>query len=136
MNPKDVKFINQGKDLDALTFDVAGFAINPADGTNAFFGADFRNVLLTVVGTGTVFVLGSEQRLPPDFSVGSTIQNTWAPIVTADYSVQNTYYDGTTGVIVAGETKIVELNTNMVTWFAIFRSVDTVDVLATVTNNA
>lgn len=129
---KDVKYINDGQ---PLNFDpISGFAINP-DGTNALFSGDFRNIILGVSGTGTITVYGSNQQTPPDFSGSSTIDNVFATIVTADYSVQNTYYDGATGVVVSSSTKIVELNTNLITWFALSRDVDTVDVKATLTNN-
>lgn len=133
MVPRDIKFINGGR---ALEFDAGtDLAINPEDET-AIFGGDFRNLLMTVVGTGTVIVYGSTQKDPPDFSAPSSILNSYAPIVLADYSLSNTYYDGAAGVVAAGDTKIVELNTNLLTWFAIHRSVDTVDVLITETDNA
>ncbi len=129
---KDVKYINDGK---PLAFDsVSGFAINP-DGTTALFSGDFRNILLAVDGTGTVIVYGSNQETPPNFTASVTINNFFVPIVTADYSVQNTYYDGTAGVVVSSSAKLVELNTNLITWFAVHRSVNTVNVKATLTNN-
>ncbi len=133
MVPRDIKFINGGEPLE---FDAGtGFAINPDNGT-AMFGGDFRNLLLAAVGTGVVIVYGSTQKDPPDFTAPSSIQNAYAPIVLADYSLSNTYYDGATGVTAAGNTKIVELNTNLLTWVAIHRSVDTVEVLLTETDNA
>lgn len=120
----------------ALTFDAGtGFAVNPDGKTAIAFAADFRNQVLTVVGTGTVIVYGSTQKDPPDFTVASTITNSYAPIVLADYSIQNTYYNGAAGVTVAGATKIVELNTNVLTWVAIHRSAGTVDVKLTETDN-
>lgn len=127
---KDVKFINQGE---ALNFNIGGFAIDPQN-NNAFFAADHINVVLAVVGTGNVVVYGSTQRTPPDFSAASTIDNSYVPIVLSDYAVPNTYYPGATGVTVAVETKVVELNTNLLTWVAISRSVNTVDVKMTETN--
>lgn len=128
---KDVKFINEGN---ALSFNVGNFAVHPVGG-NAFFGADFRNILLTAVGTGTVTVLGSAQKTPPDFSSASTITNSYAPIMLADYSTPNTYYAGSAGVSVSNSTAIVELNTNLLTWIAIVRSANTVNVILTETNN-
>lgn len=130
---RDLKFIAGGN---PLTFDAGtGFAINPEDETAIAFSGDYRNQVLGVVGTGTVIVYGSSQRLPPNFNLPSTIGNLYTPIVLADYSVANTYYAGASGVSVAASTKIVELNTNLLTWIAIHRSADTVDVILTETDN-
>lgn len=133
MVPRDIKFLNNSE---ALAFDaVSGFAEND-QGQTAWFGGDFRNLLITLVGTGTIIVYGSAQQNPPDFTAPSSITNSYTPIVLADYSLANTYYAGATGVTVAGATKIVELNTNLLTWFAIHRSANTVEALATETDNA
>lgn len=118
----------------SLTFDVGGYAIHPDTLENAFAVPE-RNVVLTVVGTGNVVVYGSAQELPPDFSVASTITNSYVPIMLADYTTPSTYYAGGAGVTVAGTTAIVELNTNMITWIGIERSANTVEVLVTVTDN-
>jgi len=135
MKDKDVVFIDNGG---ALTFNAGnGFAINPIAGAatqNAFAASDFRDILITAVGTGTVIVYGSTQKTPPDFSAASSITNSYVAITLADYSIANTYYNGASGVAVTGSTKIVELNTNLLTWVAFHRSVDTVDVLLTITN--
>lgn len=129
MNPRIVKFIN-------LEFDGSGYAINPFTGTNAFTAADFIDAVLTVVGTGTVIVSGSAQELPPDFSAVPTITNSHTPIALADYSLATSQIlAGSAGVTVAGVTKLVELNTNLLTWIGINRSINTVDVLLTETNN-
>lgn len=128
---KDVKFINEGN---ALSFNVGGFAVHPVGG-NAWFGADFRNILITAVGTGNIIVYGSAQKTPPDFTTASTITNSYVPIILADYTTPNTYYAGGTGVTVTASSAIVELNTNLLTWIGIFRSVNTVDVILTETNN-
>jgi hypothetical protein len=128
---KDIKFINNSK---PLVFNVGGFAIDPQS-ENAWFGGDFRDLVLTVVGTGTVKVYGSAQQLPPDFTLPSTISNSYTPIALADYSLAtNTILAGSAGVTVAGATKLVECNTNLLTWIAIERSADTVQVLLTETN--
>lgn len=133
MSTRDLKFINGGKPLD---FDpVSGFALNGEGETAIAFGGDYRNQVLTVVGIGTVIVYGSVQKDPPDFTLPSTIGNSYAPIVLADYSIQNTYYNGASGVVVAGATKIVELNTNLLSWVAIHRSANTVNVKLTETDN-
>ncbi len=118
-----------------LEFDVNGFAINPFTGENVFNAKDFRDLMAALVGTGVVHFHGTIQETPPDFNAASVIGNIHAEIVTADYSIQNTYYDGVTGVTVTASTKIVELNTNLLTWFGIERSVDTVDVILTVSDN-
>lgn len=137
MFERNLQYIN-GQGGAPLEFD-AGFAVNPsANGNipgNAFAAKDFRNILITLVGTGTVKFHGSIQNLPPDFTAGSSIFNSHAPIMAADYSLPNTYWAGATGVIVSNETKIVELNTNVLAWFGIERSDDTVDVIVTVTDN-
>lgn len=137
MSQRDLKFIpGTGEEL---TFDISGFAINP-DTNNASnnaicFAGGFRNQVLTVVGSGTVIVYGSTQKTPPDFTAPSTIDNSYAPLVLADYSIQNTYYNGATGVAVVAATKIVEVNTNVIVWMAIHRSAGTVDVKLTESDN-
>ena len=130
---KDIKHIPSSGA--ALTFDAGtGFAINPQNETAIAFSGDFRDLLLTVVGTGTVIVYGSTQLNPPDFTAASTITNSYVPITLADYSIADTKYDGATGAVVASATMICELDTNLLTWIAIHRSADTVDVLLTETN--
>lgn len=132
---KDVKFIpSTGA---ALTFDVAtGFAINPNNETAIAFSADFRDIVLTVGGTGTVIVYGSAQKSPPDFTIGPSITNSYVPIALVDYSLvgSGAYYPGATGAVVAGTAMIVECDTNLLTWIGIHRSAPTVDVLLTITN--
>lgn len=122
-----------------LTFDpVTGFAINPnkpGGNENAFAAKDFRNILVAIIGTGNVKFHGSFQKDPPDFTAASTITNEHDTIVSADYAIQNTFYNGAVGVTVAGATKQVELNTNLLTWFTIQRSINTVGVIVTVTDN-
>ncbi len=130
---RDLKFINGGS---KLTFDAGtGFAINPQSESAIAFAGDFRNQVLIVAGTGTVVVYGSCQKTPPDFTSASTIDNAYVAIVLADYSTQNTYYNGTAGVAVSASTKMVELNTNVLTWIAIHRSANTVDVKLTEADN-
>ncbi len=132
---REVKFIPGTGE--ALTFNaISGFAINPfTNDTSICFSGDFRNQVLTVVGTGTVIVYGSTQKDPPDFTAPSTITNSYAPVMLADYAAVGTYYVGASGVPVAGATKIVEVNTNVLTWVAIHRSANTVDVKLTQTDN-
>ncbi len=118
-----------------LQFDADGFAINPTTGENVFNAKDFRDLLVSLVGTGTLTFFGTIQNNPPDFNAPSTILNSWANIMSADYTTPGLYYAGGAGVAVSGGTKIVELNTNLLTWIGIKRSVDTVDALITVTDN-
>ena len=133
MNNRDVKFIKGG---DALEFDAdSGFAINPDGQTAIAFAGDYRNQVLTVVGTGTVIVYGSCQKTPPDFSQAVTIDNSYVAVMLADYTTPNTYYAGGAGVSVTAEAKMVEINTNLLTWIGINRSADTVDVKFTETDN-
>lgn len=123
MSQKDLKYINQNE----IVF-TGGFS-------QPFFVGDQMTVLVTVVGTGNIVVHGSAQEAPPDFTALSTITNSHAEIVLADYSVFNTYYNGGAGVTVAASTALVELNTNLLTWISFERAVGTPDVLLTITNN-
>lgn len=139
MFERNLQYVNGQVGL-PFEFGVDGFAINPnAEGStpgNAFSAKDFRNILLTLQGTGNVIVYGSIQNNPPDFSIASTITNSYVALMLADYSIANTVYNGATGATVAaGATRTVEVNTNVITWFAIHRSADTVDVISTVTDN-
>lgn len=133
MNNRDIKFIKGG---DPLAFDLSsGFAINPEEESAIAFAGDYRNAVLAVVGTGTVIVYGSSQKAPPDFTSPSTINNSYAPVMLADYTTPATYYAGGAGVAVSSATKLVEINTNLLTWIAIHRSAETVDVKLTLTDN-
>lgn len=118
----------------ALTFDnVTGFAVNP-DGENSIcFTGDHRNQVIGITGIGTVKVYGSIQKDPVDFTQPSTIGNQYAQIVLADYSLTTNQY--VTSLIVAGATKLAELNTNLLTWIGIHRSAETVEVKLTETTN-
>lgn len=97
---------------------------------------DFRDIVLTIVGTGTAGVLGSADYDPTkaiDFTVASTIGNSYANIVIADLGVANAY---ATTLIAAGSTKIGEVNTNLLTWICITRSANTLDGFVTVCDNS
>jgi hypothetical protein len=138
MAEKMVNYVDGGRQL---IFDKNGYAVNVASGfppfpagNNAWYAANWRDILITLVGTGNVKVLGSIQELPPDFSAPSTITNSYAEITLADYAIPATFYAGNAGVTVAGATALVEVDTNLLTWIAIVRDVDTVDVLLTITN--
>lgn len=119
---------------EALTFDAGtGFAINPDNQNSICFAGNHRNQVIGIVGTGTVTVYGSMQKEPVDFTAPSTIDNLYAVIVLADYSLSSSNY--VTSLAVAGTTKIAELNTNLLTWIAIHRSANTVDVKLIETTN-
>lgn len=97
---------------------------------------DFRDVVLTIVGTGTATVLGSAQKnaadTPPDFTASSTISNSFITTVIADIGVASTY---ATSLVAAGNTKMGEVNTNLLTFICVTRSVDTLDGFITVCDN-
>ena len=56
---KDIIYINNGLPLE---WDEDGFAIPPAGG-DAFFAGDWINVLLSVVGTGSVIYMALLKRI-------------------------------------------------------------------------
>lgn len=97
---------------------------------------DFRNVVITLVGTGAIQVLGSAEKnptdTPPDFTAPSTIDNAFEAIVMADLTAPNTY---ATTISVTSATKLAEVNTNLLTFISLSRSVDTVDAYVTVCDN-
>ena len=117
-----------------LTF-VGGFAINPNTNGNSF-SANNRNVVITVVGTGTVVVHMSQQAANKeiDFSAASTADNSHSIPVLADLGAlaPNKYV---LSAVVAGETKQFELNVNICTQIGIEQTVGTPDVLLTITDN-
>jgi len=98
------------------------------------FAGDFRNIGITIVGTGTLSVLGSKSRQqdPIDFTAASTLANSYATIVLADETVANTY---ATSLTVSGSTKIAEVNTNELGWICLSRSGSGVDAFVTMTDN-
>lgn len=120
-NPRDVKKI-------AITW--------TSNKSQAIKTDDFRNIEITAVGTGTIQVLASKDKnpadTPPDFTSPSTISNSYAAVVIADETVANTY---STSLTVSSSTKIGEVNTNLVTFICLTRSVDTVDAFVTITDN-
>lgn len=129
---RDLKFIPG--DGSKLKFNsVSGFAVNPENETAIAFTGGHRNQVVMVSGTGTVIIYGSAQKSPPDFTSAATIDNSYAIMVVADYSLAASQY--ITSIVVASETKIVEINTNLLSWVAIHRSAATVDVKFTETDN-
>ena len=100
--------------------------------------SDFRDVVLTIVGTGTATVLGStlvpktSSATPVDFTASSTITNPYATMVIADLTTPSTY---ATSLAVTGATKMGEVNTNLLTYICVTRSVNTLDAFITVCDN-
>lgn len=100
--------------------------------------SDFRDVVLTIVGTGTATVLGSalvpktSTATPVDFTASSTITNPYATMVIADLTTPSTY---ATSLAVTGATKMGEVNTNLLTYICVTRSVNTLDAFITVCDN-
>lgn len=97
---------------------------------------DFRDIVLTIVGTGVAGVLGSCDYDPAgviDFTSPSTINNSYAGIIIADLGIANTY---SLTLTAAGNTKIGEVNTNLLTWICITRTANTLDGFVTVCDNS
>ncbi len=96
--------------------------------------SDFRDITLTIVGTGTAGVLGSAGAVNDviDFTSSSVIGNAFANVVIADLTAANTY---ATTLAVTGATKLGEVNTNALTWICITRSADTLDGYVLLGNN-
>ena len=105
--------------------------------SDPIFVGDYRDIVLTIVGTGTASVLGTTELLasqePVDFTAASTIDNSYVPVVIADLGVANTY---ATSLIAAGNTKMGEVNTNLLTWICVTRSVGTLDAFITSSDNS
>jgi len=97
--------------------------------------ADYRNVGITIVGTGNVSVLASKEKsdTPTDFTAASTIGNSHATVVLFDETVVANPF--VTVLTVAGSTKLAELDTNLVTWICLQRSADTVDAFVSYSDN-
>ena len=62
----------------------------------------------------------------------SNSSNSFAPIVIADETVANSYV---TSLSLSSQTKLAEVNTNLLTFICLLRSSDTVDAFVTVTTN-
>lgn len=99
--------------------------------------ADWRDIGLTIVGTGTVTCYGSKQKNPDDtpviFTDASTIGNSFVALVIADETTPNTY---ATTLAVADATKLGEINTNLLTWICLGRNSDGVDAFITHCDNS
>ena len=97
------------------------------------FVGDFRNVVITLVGTGTVSVQGTADKDVVDFTSASTLSNSYATMVIADMTAASTY---ATSITVSSSTKLGEVNTNLVTYVSLTRSADTVDCFVTLSDNS
>lgn len=103
--------------------------------------SDFRNVGLTVVGTGSISVLASKSAPTGgtsgskeiDFTSPSTIDNSYAQVAIYDETV--TTNNWVTAITVAGSTKLAEVDINELSWICLTRTVDTVDATVTVSDN-
>lgn len=118
MNPRDIK-----------TYPI----VWTSNKSQAIPVADFRDIDITIVGTGTVAVLGSAKKDIVDFVASSTITNPYAAMVIADLTTPNTY---ATSLAVTAATKIGEVNTNLLCWICLTRTVDTVDAFVTICDNS
>ena len=100
--------------------------------------ADYRDVGITIVGTGDVQALATKDiknsnfESPVDFTASSTIDNSYAALVIADETTPNTYV---TTFSVSSATKLGEVNTNEITFVCLTRSVNTVDAFVTYCDN-
>lgn len=100
------------------------------------FIQDMRDVVLTIVGTGTATILGSADTttgLVVDFTTTSTLANSFTSIVIADLGVPNTY---ATTLAATAETKIGELNTNLMAWICVTRTASTLDGFISACDNS
>lgn len=103
--------------------------------------SDFRNVGLTVVGTGNVSVLASKAKPVGgqfgdgtiDFTIPSTIDNSYATVAIYDETVLTNNW--VTSLVVAGSTKIAEIDINELTWICLVRNGSGVDAFVTVSDN-
>lgn len=97
------------------------------------FVADFRDIVITAVGTGTIQVLATADKEIVDFTIASTIDNSYANVVIADLTVPNTY---STSLVVSTSTKLGEINTNLVGWICLTRTAGSVDAFVTYCDNS
>lgn len=97
------------------------------------FVGDFRDVVLTIVGTGVATVLCSCDEDVPDFTSPSTISNSYKALVIADLAVPNSY---SVSLAAVADTQMGEINTNLIRWICVTRSVNTLDGFITACDNA
>lgn len=92
----------------------------------------YRNAVVTAVGTGDISVLCSGSETEIDFTAPSTIDNAYSGVVLADLGVPNTY---ATSLSLTAETKLAELNSNLIGWICLVRSVNTLDAYVSIGDN-
>ena len=95
--------------------------------------ADYINVGITAVGTGDITVLASKDKELVDFSLPSTIDNSYAQVVIFDETVVSSPF--VTGLTVSSSTKIGEIDTNLITWIQVVRSAGSADAFVTYSTN-
>ena len=103
--------------------------------------SNFRNVGLTVVGTGNVSVLASKSAPAGgekgtkviDFNSASTINNSYATVAIYDETVLVNNW--VLSLVVAGSTKLGEVDINELSWICLQRSGSGVDASVTVADN-
>lgn len=97
------------------------------------FVGDYRNVELTAVGTGRIQVLGSKDIKMFDPLQPSSFNNSYVPVVLADETVATNNYSTTW--ILSNETKVGEVNVNVLGWISLSRNTETIRAFISVTDN-
>ncbi len=103
--------------------------------------SNFRNVGVTVVGSGSVSVLaskhfptgGQEGSDVIDFTAPSTINNSYATVAVYDETV--IVNNWVLALVVAGATKLGEVDINELSWICLSRNSADVDATVTVSDN-
>lgn len=105
--------------------------------SDPIFVGDYRDIVITISGTGTAIVLGTNDlkpdQTPVDFTATSSIDNSYVQLVIADVGSTGAY---ATSLVAAGDTKMGEVNTNLLTWVCVTRSADTLDAFITLSDNS
>ncbi len=102
--------------------------------------SNYRNVGFTAVGIGSISVLASKSapvggekgNKVIDFTIPSTLQNSYAQIAIYDETVVANNW--VLSLVVAG-TKLAELDTNELSWICLVRGGIEVDATVTVSDN-
>lgn len=103
--------------------------------------SNFRDVGLTIVGTGSISVLasksapigGTDGSKVIDFTSPSTIDNSYATVAIYDETVVSSNW--VLALTVAGATKLAEVDINQLSWICLSRDSDGVDASVTVCDN-
>jgi len=111
--------------------------VGGVDYSDPIFVGDYRDVVLTIAGTGTAVVLGTNDikadQSSVDFTIASAIDNSYISLVIADLGIANTY---ATTLVASGDTKMGEVNTNLLTWICVTRTAGTLDAFITICDNS